>query len=99
MATQNEAMAPSQVDGAVLIGTRPQSSESSTSDYSAWLEQAIKVRDRALRLADERATGDERMSPSAAARDYAAETEKLFELTRRLLQSARSDSDLSNGPA
>ena len=95
MATQNEAIAPnhvasSQADGAARLSTRPQSSESLSGVYDAWLEQAIKVRDQALRLADERAGTDDRAPPGLAACNYLAESEKLFELTRRLVETRRA---------
>lgn len=86
MAIRNEATAPTQVDGAARSSTRPQSIDSLERDYGAWIDQATKVRDKALRLAAERATNNDRVAPTVAACDYLAETEKLFELTRGLLE-------------
>ena len=54
MATRGSCTEQSQGDGADTLNTRPQATDRVADDHAAWLVQATKVRDEALRLMHER---------------------------------------------
>jgi hypothetical protein len=107
MAIPNDSIDAGPADDATILST-PRSMEVAADEYVAWLDQATKLRDKAFRILQDRFIKDveaELVGPidpetlalqtefaTTLTADYLAESDKMFELMRKLAQSGGLES-------